>query len=55
MRLLNSSRRGYIKLYDRLQWRGLKIDKDTSEAIDQATKTCPCEQVKIEWVEKLAA
>ena len=40
---------------DRLKWRGLKIDKDISEAIDQATKTCLCEQIKIEWAEKLAA
>ena len=32
---------------DRLIWRGLKIDKDISEAIDRATKTRLCEQIKM--------
>ena len=40
---------------DRLKWRGLKIDKDISEAIDLASKTCLYEQIKIEWAEKLVA
>jgi len=40
---------------DRLKWRGLKIDKDILEAIDIASKTCLCEQIKIEWAEKLVA
>ena len=38
---------------DRLKWRGLKIDKDISEAIDQATKTCLCEQIKIDGLKNL--
>ena len=40
---------------DRLKWRGLKIDKDILEAIDIASKTCLCEQIKIEWAENIAA
>ena len=40
---------------NRLKWRGLKIDKDILEAIDLASQTCLCEQIKIEWAEVLAA
>ena len=40
---------------DRLKWRGLKIDKDISDAIVLASQTCLYEQIKIEWAEKLVA
>ena len=40
---------------DRLKWRGLKIDKDILGGIDIASKTCLCEQIKIEWAENIAA
>ena len=38
---------------NRLKWRGLKIDKDISDAIVLASQTCLYEQIKIEWAEKL--
>ena len=34
---------------ERLKWRGLKIDKDISDAIVLASQTCLYEQIKIEW------